>query len=102
MIKIYVYNKMKFLVTFEPANKRENSRGMSVLHGATVPIDLTEEHASAKGIQPLLPEVFKTYIEDIMRVTIAGKDYDSNTSFAEAVKEGGFIRLKVKMPSLHK
>ena len=92
---------MKFLVTFEPTNKRENSRGMTVLHGATVPIDLTED-ASAKGIQTLLPEVFKSYIEEIISVTIAGKEYDSNTSFAEAIQKGGFIRLKVKMPPLHK
>lgn len=89
---------MKFLVTFDPVNKRENKRGMSVLHGATVPIEISEEDATAKGIEKLLPDVFKSYIEEIISITIAGKEYDSNTSFAEAITKGGFIKLKVKMP----
>ncbi len=93
---------MKFLVTFEPTNKRENHRGFTALHGATVPIDLTEETASANGIQTLLPEAFKQYIEEIISVKIDGKTYDSNTTFAEAVTKGGFIIAKVKMPAARK
>ena len=89
-------------MTFDPVNKRENSRGMSVLHGATVPIELSEEDATAKGIEKLLPDVFKSYIEEIISVTINGKEYDSNTSFLEAITKGGFITLKVKMTADNK
>ncbi len=83
---------------FEPINKRENKRGMTVLQGASVPIDLADETASAKGIETVLPEVFKQYIQEIISVTIGGKEYDSTTTFTEAIKKGGFITLKVKMP----
>ncbi len=88
-------------MTFEPVNKRENKRGMSILHGATVPIQLSEEDATAEGIKQLLPEAFKPYIEEIISVTIDGKEYDSNTSFVEAITKGGFITLKVKMPKIN-
>jgi hypothetical protein len=93
---------MKFLVKFEPTNINENHRAMSKLYGATVSIDLTEETASVKGIETLLPDIFKAYIEEIISVKIDGKTYDSNTTFTEAVAKGGFIILKVKMPAAHK
>jgi hypothetical protein len=86
---------MKFLVKFEPTNKRVNPRGASILHGATIPIEITEEIATA-NIKDLLPDAFKQYIEEITSVTVNGKEY-VNTTFP--ITQGGFIVLKVTMPT---